>query len=120
MTVIDVARHNKVITHTICPKQLAVGDDRRISFGISLARDAIYAAGKKKLGCGLADNDFEAAFDFLFLDLVRMVLQKKGLSEEALSRFTNLNNEGITVPVINNIIGSSPVASGSAMALIHY
>ena len=46
MTGIDVARHNKVITHTICPQQLAAGDDRRISFGISLARDAIYAAGK--------------------------------------------------------------------------
>ena len=43
------------------------------------------------------------------LDWVRMVLQKKGLSEEALSRFTNLYKEGITVPVINNIIGRSLV-----------
>ena len=105
ITGVEVGRYNQVITHTLCPQQLAAGNDRRISFGICLARDAIYAAGKRKSGCGIADNDFEAAFDFLCLDWVRKVLQKKGLAEPALDRFTNLYKNGITIPVINNILG---------------
>ena len=107
ITGLELNRYNKVLTHTLCPQQLAAGDDRRISFGICLARDAIYAASKSKNGCGMADNDFEAAFDYLCLDWVKMVLQKKGLSEGALARFTNLYKDGITVPVINNIVGKS-------------
>ena len=100
----DVGRYNKVLTHTLCPQQLAAGDDRRITFGICLARDAIFAAGRKKTGCGIQDNNSEVAFDFLCLEWVRKVLQKKGLSDAALKRFSNLCNEGITIPVINNIL----------------
>ena len=37
-----------------------------IHHGINLARDAILAAGKiKDKGCGIADTDYEAAFDYL-------------------------------------------------------
>ena len=102
----ELARYNKVVSHTLSPNQLAAGDDRRITFGITLARDAIYAAGKRKQGCGIADNDFEAAFDFLCLDWVKLVLRKKGVREEALARFTNLYKDGITIPVVNNIPGN--------------
>ena len=109
MSGIDLGRYNKVLTHTLCPQQLAGGDDRRITFGISLARDAIYAAGRRKQGCGMADNDFEAAFDFLCLEWVKLVLRKKGAAEAALSRFSNLYAEGITIPVINNVPGRSVV-----------
>ena len=105
LTGIEVVRHSKVVTHTLCPQQLAAGDDRRISFGICQARDAVYAAGQRKEGCGLVDNDFEAAFDFLCLDWVRKVLEKKGLAAEALQRFMNLYSDGITIPIINNIPG---------------
>ena len=106
MSGIDLGRYNKVLTHTLCPQQLAGGDDRRITIGMSLARDAIYAAGRRKQGCGMADNDFEAAFDFLCLDWVKNVLEKKGLAPAALARFSNLYKDGITIPVINNILGS--------------
>ena len=74
ITGIELGRYNKVITHTLSPQQLAAGDDRRITFGISLARDAIYAAGRRRYGCALADNEFEAAFDFLCLEWVMLVL----------------------------------------------
>ena len=104
---IELRRHNKVITHTLSPQQLAAGDDRRITFGITLARDAIYAAGRRRQGCGLADNDFEAAFDYLCLEWVKLVLRKKGLAEEALARFSNLYDAGITIPIINNVPGES-------------
>ena len=106
LTGLEVARFRKVLAHTLCPEQLAEAGDRRISFGICHARDAIYAAGMRKAGCGLADNDFQAAFDYLCLDWVRKVLQKKGLAKEALDRFTNLYKEGLTIPVINNKPGS--------------
>ena len=62
MTGIEVSRFTKVLTHTLSPNQLALGDDRRITFGICMARDAIYAANMRKVGCGIADNDFEATF----------------------------------------------------------
>ena len=105
LTGIEVGRYRKVLTHTLCPEQLAEGDDRRISHGICQARDAVYAAGMRREGCGLADNDFEAAFDFLCLEWVKKVLMKKGLADKALSRFMNLYRGGITIPVINNIPG---------------
>ena len=109
-TGIELGRYNRVLSHTPSPCQLAAGDDRRITFGISLARDAIYAANKRKEGCGLADNDFEAAFDFLCLEWVKQVLRKKGIVEAALDRFSNLYKDGITIPVINNVPGK-PIAN---------
>ena len=75
LTGLEVGRFRKVLTHTLSPHQLALGDDRRISFGIFNARDAIYAATMRKQGCDLADNDFEAAFDFLCLDWVHEPVQ---------------------------------------------
>ena len=107
ITGLEVGRHRKILNHTLSPEQLAAGDDRRISFGICQARDAIHAAGKSKKGCGLADNDFEAAFDFLCLDWVKLVLEKKGMASDALERFMNIYREGITIPLINNTAGRS-------------
>ena len=101
----ELGRYNQVLTHTLSPCQLAAGDDRRITFGITLARDAIYAASRRKQGGGIADNDFEAAFDFLCLEWVKQVLRKKGIAEAALDRFSNLYKDGITIPVINNVPG---------------
>ena len=111
LTGLEVARFRQVLAHTLCPEQLAEAGDRRISFGICQARDAIYAAGMRKSGCGLADNDFQAAFDYLCLDWVRKVLEKKGLAKEALDRFTNLYKEVITIPVINNMFGPNIVTN---------
>ena len=84
---------------------MAAGDDTTISFGICFSRDAIYAASIRKEGCGIVNNDFETAFDFLCLEWVRKVLEKKGLAAKALDRFMNLYRDGVTIPMINNIPG---------------
>ena len=54
------------------------GDNRRIHHGVNSARDAITKAGISKLGCGIVDNDFKAAFDFLVMTWVFDVLKAKG------------------------------------------
>ena len=92
---VELLRYNRVLTHTLAPQQLACGDDRRITFGISLARDTIYSVSKSKQGCGIADNDFKAALDFLCLDWVNHGLRKKGLAEETITRFSNIYVDGI-------------------------
>ena len=105
ITGLEVGRFSKVLSHTLSPQQIAMGDDRRITFGICLARDAIYAASMRKKGCAIADNDFEAAFDYLSLDWVRLVLERKGLGGQVISRFLNLYREGFTIPMVNNTLG---------------
>ena len=74
-TGIEAARHNKILEHTVSESQYAVGG-RRIHHAINLARDAIFAAGKSGKGVGIADQDFEAAFNFLCMDWVERVLKK--------------------------------------------
>ena len=84
------------------------GDDRQIHHGINLARDAIQAVSKlTKSGCGIADTDYKAAFDFLVMDWVFMVLSKKGLSEVVIERIKNLYRDNISIVVVNNIEGKS-------------
>ena len=84
------------------------GDGRQIHHGINLARDAIQAVSKlTKSGCGIADTDYEAAFDFLVMDWVFMVLSKKGLSEVVIERIKNLYRDNISIVVVNNIEGKS-------------
>ena len=72
--------------------------------GVNLARDAIFAAGKSKLGCGILDTDYMAAFDYLVMHWVFLVLQKKGLSEQVTARLMNLYKDNITVVVVNNVL----------------
>ena len=68
----DVVRAvHATATRTLSPYQLVAGDDRRIHHGINLARDAIQATTKQiKTGCGIADTDYQAAFDFLVMSWV--------------------------------------------------
>ena len=66
-------------TRTHSPFHLVSGDDRRIHLGINLARDAIYASGKIKTGCGLLDTDYLADFYVLDMSWVFQVLRRKGL-----------------------------------------
>ena len=42
------------------------------------ARDAITAATNQNLRCGIGDQDYIAAFDFLVLSWVWLVLERKG------------------------------------------
>ena len=102
---LEADRFSKTLTHTLSPVQLVGGDDRRIHHGINKARDAIHAVSKSKVGCALLDLDYIAAFDYTVFSWVFLVLQKKGLAEEVISRIRNLYCNRITIPVINNITG---------------
>ena len=105
MTGIEAKRLRKVMPHTVSHLQLVGGGDRRIHHGIALARDAIQAAGKSNLGCGILDTDLIAAFDWMVMSWVKMVLAKKGLCEEALNRATNLYGDSLSIVVVNNVLG---------------
>ena len=107
ITGIEARRFKKVATHTLSPHQLVAGDNRRIHHGIAKARDAIFAAGKQKNGCGILDTDYIAAFDWMVMNWVFMVLSKKGLSEQVIERLKNLYTENISIVVVNNILGQA-------------
>ena len=84
MTGVEAKRMRKTMNHTVSPLQLVAGDDRRLHHGVAMARDAIQAAGKNKTGCGILDTDLVAAFDWLCMDWVQLVLLRKGMAREAL------------------------------------
>ena len=95
-------------THTLSPLQLVAGSDRRIHHGINQARNAIFAAGKAgHPGCGILDTDLIAAFDFLCMAWVFMVLEKKGLDMEVIKRLKNLYSDSLTIVMVNNIPGKT-------------
>ena len=99
-------RFKATATKTLSPYQLVPGDYQRINHVINLARDAIQAASKlTKSGCGIADTDYQAAFDFLVMSWVFLVLKKKGVSEDVLNRLRNLYQDNISIIVVNNIEG---------------
>ena len=60
-----------------------------------------------KTGCGIADTDYQAAFDFLVMDWVFQVLRKKGLAEAVINRIQNLYNDNISIVVVNCIEGKA-------------
>ena len=104
---IEARKLKKTLTHTLSPLQLVAGDDRRIHHGINLARDAIWAAGKKGSGCGILDTDLVAGFDFMTLTWCLRVLEKKGACQEFLKRLRNLYSNNISIVVVNNILGAA-------------
>ena len=73
-----------------------------------MARNAIFAASKPgHAGCGILDTDLIAAFDYLCMDWVYMVLDKKGLDRKVISRLRNLYMDSYTITVVNNIQGKA-------------
>ena len=105
MTGLEAKRHRKIMTRTVSHLQLVAGADRRIHHGIALARDAIHAAGKSRSGCGILDTDLVAAFDWMVMDWVKLVLAKKGMCEEAIARISNLYSNSLSIVVVNNVLG---------------
>ena len=97
----------KSATHSLSPLQLVAGEDRRIHHGINFARNNIYAAGKPgHPGCvWILNTDLIAAFDWLCLDWVYKMLEKKGMPMEVLRRLQNLYRENVAVIVVNNVPG---------------
>ena len=104
---LDAMRLKKTLTHSLSPLQLVAGNDRRIHHGINLARDAIWAAGKKRNGCGILDTDLVAGFDFMTLSWCLKVLEKKGACPELIARLTNLYSKNYSIVVVNNIPGAA-------------
>ena len=107
LTGLEALRFGETATHTLSPIQLVAGSDRRISHGINLARDAINQAGKSKNGCGLLDLDFMAGFDWLEMEWVYLVMAKKGVSKEVISRIRRIYADSTTTVVVNNILGET-------------
>ena len=107
ITGVETARIKKVATHTLSPLQLVAGDNRRIHHGINKARDAITASAKIKGVCALVDTDYLAAFDWMVMKWVFMVLAKKGMSDEIIKRYKNLYEDNISTIVVNNVMGRS-------------
>ena len=57
--------------------------------------------------CGIGDQDYIAAFDFLALPWAWRVLERKGMKEATLSRLKRLYDDGIVIPVVNSIQGQA-------------
>ena len=79
-----------VSTNTLSPNQFVAGSNRKIHHCVNLARDAIVAANKSNGNCGILDADFMAAFDYLDMNWVFMVLEKKGLSQNVIDKVRNI------------------------------
>ena len=102
---LDARRFRKLTPKCISPVQYVASSDRRIHHGIGRARDAIFAASKQKSGCGIADTDFVAAFDWMVLSWVWKVLLKMGFSISVVNRIKMLYEDSITITVVNNKFG---------------
>ena len=87
---LEARRFRKIGNRVLCPNQYVAGKDRNIHHGIAKARDAIQSVMRTKLGCGIADTDFVAAFDWLVLSWVWKVLQKLGVHASTVQRVQNL------------------------------
>ena len=95
-------RYRSLGSRVLSPLQYVAGKNRTIHHGIARARDAIEAASRSNLECGIGDQDYIAAFDFLVLSWVWQVLKQKGVKEASTDRLRNLYAGGITIPVVNN------------------
>jgi hypothetical protein len=84
-----------------------IGNDRPIHHGINLARDAIWAAGRRGQACGILDTDLVAGFDYMTLTWCMMVMEKKGACKEFINRLRNLYNNNLSVIVVNNVPGAA-------------
>ena len=104
---IESRRLKRVATHTLSEYQFVEGNDRKIHHGINMARNAIYSVSKNpgNKGCAIADTDYEAAFEFLVMSWVFLVLKQKGLEEKVIQRYTNLYEKNLVIVVVNGIDG---------------
>ena len=103
---LEAGRFKKISTKCLSPLQYVAGKDRKIHHGIAKARDAIFASSQSKSGCGIADMDFIAAFDWLVLSWVWKVLTKMGVDRSVVARVQRLYEQCVTIVVVNNKMGS--------------
>ena len=100
-------RFRKLGAKTLSPLQYVAGSNRNIQHAIARARDAINATIGTNMRCGIGDQDYIAAFDFLVLKWVWIVLEKKGVKYGTLKRLSRLYSDGITIPVVNSTQGKA-------------
>ena len=100
-------RFRKLGSRTLSHLQYVAGGNRLIHHGIARARDAIAIANIRNLRCGIGDQDYIAAFDYLVLSWVWKVLEKKGVRSSTLDRLRNFYSNGITIPVVNSLPGKA-------------
>ena len=98
-------RFRKLTQKCLSPFQFVAGSNRKIHHGIGRARDAIFSAGTQKEGCGIADTDFIAAFDWMVLSWVWQVLLKLGVEQSVINKVKSLYEDSITITVVNNKLG---------------
>ena len=102
---LDAKRFRTVSNRVLSNVQYVAGTDRNIHQGISRARDAIFAVSKSRMGCGIADTDFVAAFDWLVLNWVWKVLRKLGVNAKIVKKFQDFYTDSITIVMVNNKLG---------------
>ena len=102
---VEARRFRKLGCRVLSPNQYVAGKDRKIHHGIAKARDAIQSVMKSKDGCGIADTDFAAAFDWLVLEWVWKVLHKMGVESNIINRLQRLYKNSTTIVVVNNKLG---------------
>ena len=102
---LEARRFKKIGGRILSPNQYVAGTDRNIHHGIAKARDAIQATMRSKKGCGIADTDFVAAFDWLVLSWVWKVLLRLGVDPQVVRRVQGLYQDSITIVVVNNSHG---------------
>ena len=92
---IEEKRFRKLGARVLSTLQYVAGQNQNIHHGIARARDAVNSASKSKQGCGIADMDFVAAFDWLVLSWVWKVLKKFGVGLNIIDRLKNLYTNSI-------------------------
>ena len=117
MTGIEAARIRVTMSRTISPLQLVTGGEKRISHGVAMARDAIYAAGKSKTRCGILNTDLIAAFCNMVATWCYKVMCRKGLCEEVLARYQNLYEDNLSIIVVNNLQGKCVINTRQSIRL---
>ena len=75
-------RFRKLGDNTLSDHQYVAGKSHNIHHGIYGARDDIYITNSKGLRCGIGNQDYVATFDFLVLDWIRLVLERKCVKVE--------------------------------------
>jgi len=104
---IPTARLSQLSNKGLSPAQYVSGSNRRIQHCINIARDAVHAGNANRThGCGIMDNDFQAAFDFMMSSWPIKVLLKKGCGKE-FSEWIGMFFKNVkSIVVVNNVMGA--------------
>ena len=103
VTGVLAARLRKTDSHTLSPRQYAVGD-KKITHGINMFRDAIHNLPANGRGAAVVETDFQQAYDLLAVSWTWLVLEAKGCSPSFVSTMRRIYEESpdYVITIINN------------------